>query len=329
MAVTVLFIGGTGKISSACVRLAVESGFEVAVLNRGHTATRPLPAGVESLTGDMRDPDSVRAAVGGRRFDVVADFIGFTPEHVSAAIDVFRGRAGQYVYISSASAYQKPIAHLPITESTPLANPFWQYSRDKIACEALLNAAYRDSEFPVTLVRPSSTYDRTSLPWLGGWTTIDRMRRGKPVVVHGDGTSLWVLTHHTDFAAAFVPLLGNPRAIGDTFHITSDEVQTWDQIFRTLGEAAGVEPKLVHIASERIAAAVPEWGPGLLGDATHSVIFDNAKVRRLAPGWVATVPFTRGAREILAWHDADPSRRPIDADADAACDALVEAYGAH
>jgi nucleoside-diphosphate-sugar epimerase len=323
---TVLFIGGTGKISSACAARAVQSGFDLTVLLRGETHDRPLPPEAQILRGDIRDPASVRSALGNRRFDVVVDFVGFTEEHVRTDIALFRGRIGQYVFISSASAYQKPLGHLPITESTPLANPFWQYSRDKIVCEEVLNRAYRDEGFPVTIVRPSSTYDRTSLPFLGEWTAIDRIRRGKPIVVPGDGTSLWVLTHHVDFAAAFVPLLGNPQAIGDTFHITGDEVQTWDQIFRTLGRAAGAEPAIVHISSDSIARAVPEWGPPLLGDAAHSVIFDNSKVRRLAPGWVATIPFTRGAREIIAWHDADPARQRVNPQDNAAFDALIAAH---
>jgi nucleoside-diphosphate-sugar epimerase len=321
---SVLFIGGTGIISSACARRVVDSGYELSVLTRGNTAIRSVPCETQILRGDIRDPASARAALGDRRFDVVVDFVAFTEEHIRTDLQLFRERTGQYIFISSASAYQKPLRQLPITESTPLANPFWDYSRAKIACENLLNQAFRDDGFPVTIVRPSSTYDRTALPFLGGWTAIDRMRRGKPIVVHGDGTSLWVLTHHVDFAEAFVHLLGNPHAIGDTFHITGDEVQTWDQIFRTLGAAAGVEPELVHIASETIAAQKAEWGPGLLGDAAHSVIFDNSKIRRLAPGWNATIPFSRGAREIIDWYDADPSRQHPSAEDDAAFDALVK-----
>lgn len=327
MAMTALFIGGTGIISSACAQQAVDSGWELSVLNRGLTPSRPVPDGTELIVADVRDQDAVRGALADRQFDVVVNFIGFTPAEVEADVDLFQDRVGQYVYISSASAYQKPIRHLPITESTPLVNPFWQYSRDKVACEQVLMHEHREKGFPVTVVRPSSTYDRTSLPFLGGWTAVDRMRRGKPVVVHGDGTSLWVLTHHTDFAGAFVPLMGNPQAIGDTFHITSDQVQTWDQIFLTLGAAAGAEPTLVHIASESIAKAAPEWGPGLLGDAAHSAIFDNSKVARLAPGWAATTPFSQGAREMIAWRDADATRRRVDPDVDAAFDALVAAHG--
>jgi nucleoside-diphosphate-sugar epimerase len=200
-----------------------------------------------------------------------------------------------------------------VTESTPLHNPFWQYSRDKIACEELLLAAYRERDFPVTVVRPSHTYDPTSVPIEGGWTQIDRMRRGLEVVVHGDGTSLWTLTHHDDFAKAFVGLLGHTRTIGEAYTITGDDVLTWNQIFTLLGTAAGVpEPRLVHVPSELIAEVDTRWGPGLLGDKSHSMIFDNTKVKGIVPDYVATIPFEQGAREIVAWHDEDESRRTID-----------------
>jgi nucleoside-diphosphate-sugar epimerase len=234
---------------------------------------------------------------------------------------------GQYVFISSASAYQTPPGRLPVRESTPLRNPFWQYSRDKIACEDLLVAAYRERALPVTIVRPSHTYDRTLLPFDGGWTVVDRMRRGAPVVVPGDGTSLWTLTHQADFAHAFVGLLGHPAAIGDSFHITSDEWLPWNEIYETVAAAAGVsELDLVHVPSDAIAAADPDWGAGMLGDKAHSMIFDNTKVKRLVPDYVATIPFAQGAREIVAWYDADPSRQTVDQAMDATMDGLVERY---
>ena len=312
-ALTVLFVGGTGILSSACAEASLRAGHRLTILNRGASSTRPLPEGAEVLRADIRDPASVREALGDRHFDVVVDFVAFTTEHVQTDLDLFAGRVGQYVFISSASAYQKPPARLPILESTPLRNPFWQYSRDKIACEDLLMAAYREHGFPVTIVRPSHTYDQASIPTMAGWTDIDRMRRGLPVIVHGDGTSLWTLTHHRDFANAFVGLLGRPQAYGDSFTITSDNWLTWDQIYLALAHAAGAAaPHLVHVASETIAAADPELGPGLLGDKAHSVIFDNSKVKALVPGWVATIPFAVGAREIVDWHDADPSRRTVD-----------------
>ncbi|WP_286345855.1 SDR family oxidoreductase [Frondihabitans sucicola] len=323
-ALTVLFIGGTGIISSAASVRALELGYELTVLNRGSSSTRPVPAGVEVLTGDVHDHASVRSAIGDRQFDVVVDFVAFTPDQVQADIDLFAGRAGQYVFISSASAYQKPVAALPIRESSPLRNPWWQYSRDKIACEDLLVAAYRSTGFPVTIIRPSHTYDRTSIPLTGGWTAIDRFRRGLEVVVPGDGTSLWTLTHHTDFALAFVGLLGLPAAVGDVFHITSDEALPWDQIYTTLAAAAGVdEPRLVHVASESVAVVEPEWGPGILGDKAHSVVFDNSKVKAFVPGWQATTPWSTGAREIIEWFDGDASRRTVDPAAEAAFERLI------
>ena len=322
----VLFIGGSGIISSACAALALERGLELTVLNRGESRTRPLPDGARVLRADVRDPAAVSAALGGEEFDVVVDFVAFTPDHVRADVERFAGRVGQYVFISSASAYQTPPARLPVTESTPLRNPAWRYSRDKIACEDVLVAAYRDTGFPATVVRPSHTYDRTLVPFDGGWTVLDRMRRGAEVLVHGDGTSLWTLTHHTDFARGFVPLLGHPRTLGEAFHITSDDVLTWDQIAHALAAAAGVEARIVHVPSDAVAAADPEWGAGLLGDKAHSMVFDTTKLRRVVPGFTATVPFEQGAREIVAWHDEDPARRVVDGRLDAVMDRLVAAH---
>ncbi|GAA1825137.1 SDR family oxidoreductase [Agromyces salentinus] len=326
----ILFIGGSGIISSACVARAVELGHEVTVLNRGSSSTlRPLPAGVRAVTADIREPASVRAALGretgaGLEFDVVCQFTAFTPEHIRTDLELFEGRVGQYVFISSASAYQTPPSRLPVTESTPLVNPEWQYSRDKIACEDVLVEAVRERGFPATIVRPSHTYDRTLLPTLGGYTDIARMRAGKPVLVHGDGTSLWTITHHRDFAVGFVGLLGNPFAIGDAFHITGDHAPTWNQIYGWLAEAAGVaDPEFVHVASETIAAVHPEWGPGLLGDKAHSMVFDNAKVTALVPGFATTITFDEGAREIIDFIDATPELQRVDPEADAAFERIL------
>lgn len=324
-ALKTLYIGGTGIISSASVRRGLAAGHDVTVLNRGRATPRPLPDGVESLVADIRDPGSVRDILGDRHFDVVVDFVAFAPDHVRTDVELFTGRTGQYVFISSASAYQTPPEHLPVTESTPLVNPYWPYSRDKIACEEVLQRAYREQGFPATIVRPSHTYDATSVPLLGGWTAVDRMRRGLPVVMHGDGSSLWVLTHTADFAAAFVGLLGRPDTVGDVVHITSDEVLRWDAIARAMGAAAGVDAEIVHVTSDRIAQLVPEWRPSLLGDRTHSVTFDNTKVKRLVPGFVAGIPFAAGAREIVDWYDADPARREVDPAVDRTLDQLVEA----
>jgi nucleoside-diphosphate-sugar epimerase len=323
----VLFIGGSGVISSACSRLAVERGIELSVLNRGSTPHRPLPAQAVPLRGDIRDPRSVREALGSREFDAVVDWVAFTPEHVLADIDLFRGRTGQYVFVSSASAYQTPPSRLPVTESTPLRNPFWQYSRDKIACEDLLVAEYRDNGFPATIVRPSHTYDASKTVLERGWTLLARMLAGKPVIVHGDGTSLWTVTHNTDFARGFVPLLGHPRTYGEAYHITSDDFLTWDAIAHALGAALGVTPRIVHVPSEVIASVHPEWGAGLVGDKAHSMFFDNSKLRTIVPGWHAQVPFERGAREIAQWHLADPARQVVDERLDALMDKLTGQYG--
>jgi len=282
-----------------------------------------LPAGVTRLLADVRSPGSVRDAIGDLDFDSVVDWVAFTTGHVQADVELFRNRTRQYVFISSASAYQTPPARLPVTESTPLRNPFWQYSRDKIACEDLLTRAYRQEGFPATIVRPTHTYDQTVVPLSGRWTSLGRMLAGKPVIVHGDGTSLWTMTHNSDFARGFVPLLGHPRTLGEAFHITSDDFLTWDQIARALAGALGVTARLVHVPSDAIAAADPDWGASLLGDKAHSMVFDNAKLRRVVPGWRAVVPFERGAREIADWYLADSARQVTDARLDALMDKLA------
>ncbi|NLP82332.1 NAD-dependent epimerase/dehydratase family protein [Microbacterium sp. CFH 90308] len=320
---SILYIGGTGTISAACVRRSVARGDEVTVLNRG-TARRPLPDEVEVVHADVRDSDAVRSALQGRQFDVVAEFLAFTPDHVAADLELFEGRTGQYVFISSASAYEKPPRRVPVTESTPLRNPFWGYSRDKIACEDVLVAAHRERGLPVTIVRPSHTYDERLLPTLGGWTDIARMRAGRPVIVHGDGTTQWTITHSDDFAVAFTALLGNPAAIGDSFTITGTHAPTWNQIYGWLADAAGVaEPDLVHVASETIAAFAPDLGPTLIGDKAHSMVFDNSKISALAPEFRTTITFDEGARRILAHYDAHPQDQRVDADRDAVFDRIA------
>jgi nucleoside-diphosphate-sugar epimerase len=323
----VLFIGGTGIISSASTRLALERGIELYLLNRGQSA-RPTPAGARILRGDARDPQSARAALGDLNFDAVVDWIAFTPDHIEADIELYRRRTRQFVFISSASAYQTPPASLPVTESTVLDNPFWQYSRNKIACEERLVRAYREEKFPITIVRPSHTYDCTLVPMDGGWTVIDRMRRGEKVIVHGDGTSLWTLTHHADFAVGFVGLLGNSHAIGEAVHITSDESLNWNQIFEIVGRAAGVEPRIVHVPSDVIAAYDPIWGAGLLGDKSQSMVFDNSKIKRLVPDFRCRIPYGRGAPEMVAWYDADPARHTVNADFNRTCDRIIAAWEA-
>jgi len=326
----VLFLGGTGIISTACTRLAAERGIDLTLLTRGrrHAA---LPPGVRTLSADLNDEASVRDALGAERFDSVVDWIAFTPEHIERDLRLFRERTRQYIFISSASAYQKPSTDYLITESTPLANPYWDYSQNKIACEERLLRAYREEGFPSIIVRPSLTYGETQVAlavnsWEKSYTAVDRMRRGLPVIVPGDGSSLWTITHNTDFAKGLVGLLGLEPAIGHAFHITSDEVLTWDQYYRITAAAAGVEPKLIHIPSDFIGACLPEKLGGLLGDKAVSVVFDNTKIKRFVPGFRATTPFGQGIRRTIAWFDADPARQAIDEAANAAWDKLIAAY---
>lgn len=320
----VLFIGGTGIISSACSQLALDRGVELYLLNRGQSV-RPVPDGAKVIHGDIRDAAGTRAALGDLQFDAVVNWIAFTTEHIETDLALFSGRTAQYVFISSASAYQTPPSSLPVTESTVLDNPFWLYSRNKIACEERLVKAYREEKFPATIVRPSHTYDKTLLPMDGGYTVVDRMLKGKPVIVHGDGTSLWTLTHHADFAIGFDGLLGNSKAIGEAIHITSDEWLSWNQIYEIVAYVAGTKANIVHVPSELIARFDPDWGAGLLGDKTHSMIFDNSKIKRLVPDYVASIPFSRGAEEIMAWYNADPGRRKVNEEVNALHDRIIQA----
>ena len=326
----VLFVGGTGNISAASSSLAAELGMDLTLLRRG-----VRPAGsvehLHTIHADAADEAAVENALGNQSFDAVVDWIAFTPADVERDLRLFRGRTEQFVFISSASAYQRPVGHYLITESTPLANPFWQYSRDKIACEERLMKAYREEGFPVTIVRPSLTYGDTQIPlavnsWQQSYTAIDRMRRGKKVIVPGDGSSLWVITHNSDFAQGLVGLLGNRQAIGHAFHITSDEVMTWNQFYEITAQAAGVEARIVHIASDFVGACLPEEIGSLIGDKASSVVFDNTKIKRFVPGYCARVPFAQGIRRTIEWFDADPLRRQVDEVANASWDRLIDAY---
>jgi nucleoside-diphosphate-sugar epimerase len=325
----VLFIGGTGLISSACSRLAVEQGVELFLLNRGN---RPeIPAGAISLVADIHDGEATTRALAGRRFDAVVNWVAYTPQDIERDLALFGDNTSQYIFISSASAYQKPASDYLITESTPLANPYWAYSRNKIACEERLMRAYREDGFPCTIVRPSLTYGDTQVPlvvnsWQLPYTAVARMRQGKPVIVPGDGTSLWTITHNSDFARGLAGLLGHQRAIGHAFHITSDEVLTWDQLYEAVAAAAGAEANIIHIASDFITACLPDMTGSLIGDKVVSAVFDNSKIKRFVPGFCATTPFARGIRQTLAWFDADPARRQIDVAADEQWDRLIGAY---
>jgi nucleoside-diphosphate-sugar epimerase len=330
MSMKVLFIGGTGIISTACTELAAERGIDLTLLRRGQRAVH-IPAGVKTLQVDIADTAAVEKALGHAEFDAVVDFIAFAPAEIERDIALFAKRTRQFVFISSASAYQKPVGHYLITESTPLANPYWQYSRDKIACEERLICAYRETGFPITIVRPSLTYGDTQIPlavnaWLKSYTAVDRMRRGKKVIVPGDGTSLWVVTHNSDFAVGLIGLLGHTQAIGQAFHITSDEVLTWDQITQTIAEAAGTDARIVHIPSDFVARAIADELGGLIGDKANSVVFDNTKIRRFVPEFAPRVRFAEGIRRTLAWFDSDPKHRVVDSEADTAWDKLIAAY---
>ncbi|MEJ2542442.1 MAG: SDR family oxidoreductase [Calditrichaceae bacterium] len=321
----VLFIGGTGTISTASAELCIERGMELYLLNRGKSA-RPIPAGAKSIIADYRNPTEVNTALGDLQFDAVVDWIAYVPEQVQSDIDFFKDRTKQYIFISSASGYQTPPKKLPVTELTPLENPFWQYSRDKIACENLLKRVYKFDKFPATIVRPSHTYDKMSLPFQERYTMIDRMRKGKKVIVHGDGTSLWVLTHSKDFAKGFVGLLGNENAIGEIFHITSDELLSWNQIVHYFADTMEVKPHIVHIPSEVIARYHKDWGDGLLGDKMHSMVFDNSKIKKFVPDFEATIPFSAGVKEIMTWYDADPTRQTVDKEMDKLIDKILSDY---
>ncbi len=322
-----LFIGGTGNISTEVSRLAIDRGISLFHLNRG--ATRKNIEGVEQLTADINDFEKTKARLAGHRFDCVVNWIGFCEADVARDMTLFEGKVGQYIFISSASAYQKPPVHPVVTESTPLYNPFWGYSQNKIACETRLMQAYREKHFPVTIVRPSLTYDTHFPIAIGGWgcyTLANRILRGAPVIVHGDGTSLWTVTHAGDFAKGFVGLMGHPQAIGNAFHITSDELLTWNQIYRTIADALGREAELVHIPSTFINGVDPNLGAGLLGDKAHSTIFDNTKIKTLVPGFTADTPFHLGIRNTLAWFDENASRKVVVDNVNRVMDAIIAKY---
>lgn len=322
----VLFLGGTGVISAGGVALAAERGWEVTVLNRGQSTVRPVPKDVELISADVREPGAIAAAIGGRSFDVICDFLSFTPDQLKQTLGQVEECSDQYVFISSASAYQTPPTLLPITEAVPLSNPYWQYSRDKAACEQYLFERWQNERLPVTVVRPSHTYDKTMTILGGRHAMVRRLFRGDEVILHGDGSSLWTLTHTSDFAKGFVGLLGNATAIGLAVHITSDEWLTWDQIARVMARAAGVEAQIVHVPTDAIAAIDPEWGEGLIGDKTNCTIFDNSLIKRLVPDFACTTPFSVGAREIAAYYLEHTEPQPKELETDAVIEELLNRY---
>lgn len=322
----ILFIGGTGNISRACAELAVRQGHEVYLLNRGKRSA--AVAGAKPLIADLYDSQQLESALGDLTFDAVAQFIAFDVEQIERDIATFRGRCGQYFFISSASVYQKPLRHPLITESTPRHNPYWLYARRKIACEDRLREACRADRFPAVIVRPSHTYDAIIPTAIGpsDWTVVQRLQAGKPFVIHGDGTSLWTITHSADFAMAFNGLFGNSRSIGHEFHITSDEVLCWNEIYRSIAEAVGVEPRYVYLPSDLLAKHYPAFEGSLLGDKTHSALFDNSKVKQFVPGFQASIPFHEGIRCTIARMQKKASFQNINEKASAQLDEIAQRW---
>jgi nucleoside-diphosphate-sugar epimerase len=317
-----LFLGGAGMIGSAVAAEAVRRGIDLTIVTRSEP-TRKLPSGVRQIRADVRDIDALTSALGDDRYDAVVNWVGFAPRDLAGHPELFSRLTDQYVFISTCSVYGRPVPQLPITESSPLRQPVFGYAREKIECEEFLLSAYRGGDFPLTIVRPFHTYDETAIPILSGWTGIDRMRTGKGVVVHGDGTSIWTLMHSSDFARAFVPLLGNFHAVGESINVVSGDITTWDQIHQALATAAGVRsPRLVHRSSESIALEWPAWGDVLEHDFRHSMLFDTSKLRRLVPDFQPRVSLAEGARQVVRYHDADPSRQTINAELSAAFDRL-------
>jgi len=323
----VLFIGGTGNISTPVSRLSVNKGIDLYLLTRG---TVPVTIeGAKVIKADINNPQHVQDGLKGHEWDVVVNWIAFTPDEIQRDIDLFKGKTRQYIFISSASVYQKPPLHPVITESTPLYNPFWQYSRDKIACEELLNKAYQDEDFPITIIRPSLTYDTVIPVTFGGWKNyniVDRIRQGKEIIIQGDGSSLWTITHADDFAVGVVGLFGHQQAMGHAFHITSDEILTWNQVYEAVGDAVGCKLNVVHIASDFICKVDPEKTGTLLGDKALSVIFDNTKIKTFVPEFNATITFKKGVKRTIDWFEADPTRMVINAEAESQIEMILTAY---
>ena len=325
----ILLIGGTGTISMAITRLLAQGKDEVILLNRGNR-TEELPDNVKVINADISNEQETASKLEGMTFDCVGEFIGFIPAQVERDVRLFAGKTKQYIYISSASAYHKPCASYVISEGTVLANPYWQYSRDKIACEEFLMEQYRTNGFPVTIVRPSHTYDQRSVPLgvhgkKGSWQVIKRMMDGKPVIIHGDGESLWTMTHNSDFAKAYVGLIGNPHAIGEAFQITNDETLTWNQIYGTIARVLGVELNAVHVSSEFLTAVSDyDFEGSLTGDKSCSVVFDNRKVKRVVPGFVPAVRFEQGVSETIEFVLSHPEFQIEDPEFDEWCDRVID-----
>lgn len=325
-----LFIGGTGCISTAVSELAVKKGFDLYLLNRGNRSSL-VPAGARTVTGDINDRAAMTEYLKDKHFDAVIDFVVYNPEQAERDIGLFTGKTDQYIFISSVVTYQRPVGYYFVDESTPQGNPYWEYAKNKLACEQRYIKEYQERGFPLTIIRPSHTYSESRIPFALNssarpWTLIDRMLRGKPVIVPGDGTSLWTLTHSSDIAKGIVGLMGNVQAIGQPFNITSDEVKTWDQYLQVMAQAVGVKPVIKHLSSEMICAVAPELGPGLLGDLCRSYVVNNGKIKRFVPDYVATMPFERGIRKSIAYFREHPDLQGIDDEWNTKIDRMVAAY---
>ena len=326
----ILFIGGTGTISMAITKRLVQQGHELYLLNRG-SRNAGLPDGIKYITTDINDEEKTAKLLEGLEFDCVGEFIGFVPEQLERDYRLFKGKAKQFIYISSASAYQKPPAGYVITEETPLENPYWDYSRNKKACEEYLMKLYKNEGFPVTIVRPSHTYDERSVPLGvhgsgGSWQVVKRIKEGKPVIIHGDGSSLWTITHNSDFAKAYTGLIGNPKAIGEAFHITTDESVSWNEIYGCIAEALGVELKPYYVASQTLADLSDyDFVGSLIGDKSNSVVFDNSKVKALVPDFKCTVSARDGIFSTVEYILAHPEYQQDDPEFDAWCDKVIAA----
>jgi nucleoside-diphosphate-sugar epimerase len=325
--VKVLFIGGTGNISTSVSKLCVKRGIDLYLLNRGNT--KVVIPGAKIIKADITQIKETASVLQNHKWDAVVNWIAFNTDDIQRDHDLFKGKTKQYIFISSASAYQKPVSHPIITESTPLKNPYWKYSQNKIACEEMLNTLYRNEDFPITIVRPSYTYDTVIPVAIGGfreYTLIDRMKKGQKIIVHGDGTSLWTNTHADDFAIGFTGLIGHQQAIGHSFHITSDEMLTWDQIYSAVANAAGVEPNIVHIPSDFLAGFNENLRGELLGDKSYSVIFDNTKIKMFVPEYNAIIPFSEGIKRTLSWFGEDSSRQIVKNETNQWMDKIISLY---
>ncbi len=325
----VLFIGGTGNISSASSQLAVKNNIELVHLNRGQSKDYRFQE-IETLVCDINNPEEAHNILRNKKYDAVVNWICFTPDQIKRDIELFRDITSQYIFISSATVYEKPPKYFIVTENTSRNNPYWKYAQDKIACEQELERARAETGFTYTIVRPSYTYGYTWIPTglsARCYNPVYRIKNRQPIIVHGDGQSLWTMTHNTDFAKGLVGLLGNSKAYNKDFHITSDEVLTWDQVHQIIGEIVGVEPNIVHIPSDFIHKTDPETGVGLLGDKACSFVFDNSKIKSVVPGFEATILFKEGIRTSIEWFESAPERMQLDEAYERLTEKLLKAYG--